>query len=106
MKIKFSETETYIPEWNENRDLPKEEQVSCTLTVFNMGSLLNILDAFNKVGIDGQVDTEKLSTSKIRPLLEQFGDLLPNHVHGVRHRALPCLYGAGRRASDEAGRDQ
>jgi len=80
MKVDFSTTVPFTPEWRQNRELPKEEQVSCDLTVLDMNALMSLVDAFTAMGIEGTVDTDNLDTAKIKPILEQFGSLLPAHI--------------------------
>jgi len=80
MKIDFSLSVPYTPEWRGNKDLPETEQVSCKLVVLDMGSLMSLVDAFTEMGITGEVDTDNISGDKIKPVLDQFGSLLPAHV--------------------------
>ena len=80
MQIEFSELQEYRPEWRDNRNLPPEDQIVTKLKVMDIGTLMNILDAFSKVGLQGQVDTEVIESSKMKPILAEFGQVLPNHV--------------------------
>lgn len=80
MKVKFSKQVKYVPTWNGNRDLPEEERISCELTVLNMGSLMDLIDSFQSLSVDGKVDTDKVESSSMKPIIEQFGSLLPKHV--------------------------
>jgi len=80
MKIDFSLSVPYVPEWRGNKTLPETEQIKCSLTVLDMGSLMSLVDAFTEIGITGEVDTDNVSGDKIKPVLEQFGSLLPEHV--------------------------
>lgn len=80
MKTDFSKDHDYTPEWNGNKELPEDEQVKCVLSVLDMDALMALLDAFTEVGIEGEVDTDSIDAAKIKPVLEQFGDLLPKHV--------------------------
>lgn len=79
MKITFSDTVPYVPSWRGNDKLPDKEQIKCELKVLDMGSLLNLVDAFSKAGIQGEVDTNA-DAAALRPVLEQFGSLVPQHV--------------------------
>lgn len=94
MKINFSHTVPYTPTWRGNDELPDAEQIKCELKVLSMGSLMNLLDAFGSAGLKGEVDTEKVDASTIKPILEQFGDLLPAHV------TIEGLYGPAGQAID------
>ncbi len=80
MKVNFSKSQSYVPEWNGNRDLPETEQVKCSLSILDMNALMNLLDSFTAVGLTGEVDTDKVDSNKIKPVLAEFGNLLPSHV--------------------------
>lgn len=80
MKVSFSKTQPYVPIWNSNRDLPEDQQIKCILGVLDMAALMNLLDAFTQAGLAGKVDTDRIDGSRIRPVLNQFGDLLPKYV--------------------------
>jgi hypothetical protein len=80
MKISFSKEQKYVPTWRGNDTLPLEEQVSVTLKVMNMASLMGLLDVFSEVGLTGEVDTEKVSNDKIKPIVAQFGSMMPEYV--------------------------
>lgn len=83
MKTDFSKSHDYTPDWNGNQDLPEDEQIKSVLDVLDMDALMALLDAFTEVGLEGEVDTDTVDASKIKPVLEQFGDLLPKHVSSL-----------------------
>lgn len=85
MKIDFSLVVPYTPEWNGNKNLPAGEQVTCSLSVLDMSALISLLDAFTSVGLNGVVDTDNVSGAKIKPVLENFGELLPKHVTELKN---------------------
>lgn len=80
MKVNFSQKVKYIPTWRGNDKLPEAEQITAELTVLSMGSLMEVLDAFTRAGLGGKVNPEELSSEQVKPVLEQFGDLLPKHI--------------------------
>lgn len=80
MKVSFSKTQPYTPLWNGNQELPEKEQVKCVLGVLDMSALMDLLDAFTQAGLAGKIETDDVDATKIKPVLAQFGDLLPKHV--------------------------
>ena len=80
MQINFSKTVKYVPTWRGNQDLPEDQQFSCELTVLNMAELMSLLDSFTAIGLEGQVDTDTVENNKIKPVIDEFGTLLPSHV--------------------------
>jgi hypothetical protein len=93
MKITFSDKVTYIPTWRGNDKLPKDERFSCDLTVLEIGPLMELMEVFQRSGLTGEVDTDKVESQSVEPLLKQFSSLLPKHV--VRFEGL---YDQGGRA--------
>jgi len=60
MKVKFSKTCVFIPDWKGNLQLPVGEQVNVDLNVLEFVDLLTIMDAFSKVDASGNVNTSEL----------------------------------------------
>lgn len=80
MRYKFSLEHNYVPTWNGNKDLPEGEQIKVKIKPFEFGDTLLLLDALTQIGVadaDGKVDTDKMDAKSIKPLIEQFGALLP-----------------------------
>lgn len=75
----FSKKVTFIPEFNGNRDLPANARLSVEIKPVELGTLITMMDAFERMGMSGQVDTADLGTDTIKTMLEQFGALLPEH---------------------------
>lgn len=76
MKIEFSNTVPFVPEWNNNSKLPEKEQIKTELKVLQMGSLLGLIEAFQKA----QSSEDGASKQSIRPVVEEFKHLIPEHV--------------------------
>jgi hypothetical protein len=81
MKFKFTPTSVFSPEWNGNRDLPESEQITMTLSVLNMGDLLNLMDTIesHKDGNDS-VDSDSLDVSTVKEIVSMANELLPKYV--------------------------
>ena len=75
----FSKKIKFVPEFNKNREQPAADQFNVEIQPVEMGTLLTMMDAFERMGVAGEVDTEKLGTDTIKTMLEQFGTLLPEH---------------------------
>lgn len=89
MRVKFSKSVEYIPEWKKNRDLPEAEQVRVTIKPMKMQDLMVLLDDLQRAAADGQLavtDAEAPSNVvKIKELLKSSGHLLPRYatVHNL-----------------------
>ncbi len=80
MKVKFSLLTNYVPEWNDNRELPEDEQCKAVLSALESMDLLELADALERQAEDGEVDTATMSAADIRSLLKETGRLLPKYV--------------------------
>ncbi len=80
MKVSFSLVTTYIPEWNENRELPEDEQVTVALKTLESMDMLELADALERQGVEGEVDSTKMTAKDIKALLKETGRLLPNYA--------------------------
>ncbi len=80
MKVAFSLITEYIPEWNDNRDLPEDEQCKATLNTLESMDLLELADALERQGLEGEVDTSRMTSKDIKSLLKETGRLLPKYV--------------------------
>jgi len=80
MKVSFSLTSEFIPEWNKNRELPEAEQCKATLKTLESMDLLELADALERQGLEGTVDTATMSSKDIKALLSETGRLLPKYV--------------------------
>ncbi|MEE8606709.1 MAG: hypothetical protein V3S55_03815 [Nitrospiraceae bacterium] len=80
MKVQFSLTREFVPTWNDNRDLPAEEQIKATLKTLESMDLLELSDAFERQGVKGEVDTDTMKPEDIKILLSETGRLLPKYV--------------------------
>lgn len=80
MKVQFSLAREYTPEWNGNRELPEDEQVKATLKTLESMDLLELADALERQGVDGEVDSTKMTAKDIKALLTETGRLLPKYV--------------------------
>jgi len=80
MKITFSKTSTYVPEWRDNNLLDPSEQCSTVLSIMDVGDLLFLLDHFSEAGVEGEVEVADVDTAQLKPILEACGHLLPKYV--------------------------
>lgn len=72
MKIKFSKTVHYVPTWRGNAELTPSEQITAALNVLQFNDLLQIMEEFQKKGIDGKPDARAISSLAM--------SLLPRYV--------------------------
>lgn len=80
MKVRFSKSVEFIPAYNGNKDAAPADQFKADLRVLSTGDLLNVMDALSESGVTGQVDTEKVSVEKMRPVVQLIPQLLPSYV--------------------------
>lgn len=66
MKVQFSKSKKFTPEWNDNKKLPKDEQITVTLRPMRFDDLMNIMDAMGGAKIAQQaqegVSAEEIAT--------------------------------------------
>lgn len=80
MKVRFSLLTKYTPEWNQNRDLPEDERVTVGLKTLESMDMLELADALERQGVDGEVDSTKMTAKDIKSLLSETGRLLPKYA--------------------------
>ena len=72
MKVKFSRSITFVPEWNGNKDLPETQQVKVVMKALEMDDLMKLIDQLQHVNQDD-------SNSKLKELLGTCGNLIPKY---------------------------
>jgi hypothetical protein len=79
MKIKFSRTVVYIPEWNGNRSLPQGDQIICTIKPMVLGDLVILLDVLGGMTNEDGTKTN-LTAAEATKMIEATKDILPKYV--------------------------
>lgn len=77
MKVQFSKTTEYTPQFAGNRDLPADEQIKVTFTVMDGTDLMFLLDAFQRADIKEGVQPTAIQSEK---LVQIAGELLPKYA--------------------------
>lgn len=82
MRIAFSKSVKYVPEWNGNHEAPQDERYTATLQPTDLATLIDMMDTFQAMGVDtsGKVETDKIDASTVKAILNQFGATLPKFV--------------------------
>lgn len=81
MKIKFSLSREFVPEWEGNRELPKKDRITAVIKTLGNADLMELADAMERAGMkEGEVDTTDVPVSTTKILLEEVGRLLPKYV--------------------------
>jgi hypothetical protein len=84
MRLSFSRTKIFVPEFNGNADLPEDKQLKFKIKPMDLG---DFTDAFERVagliGPDGKVDTAKVSGEKQKEFLLLGAAFLPKYVESV-----------------------
>ena len=80
MKFEFTPASKFIPEWNGNRDLPEEEQITMIISVLEMGDLLDLMDLIESDSSEDQVDSDNLKPSTVKSIVEKAQQLLPKYI--------------------------
>lgn len=84
MKVSFSREVSYIPTWNGNDKLPKEEQITVLLKPLHTGDLITLMDTMQS-STGGKVDQESLTAlgennvNQLAELIDACGNLIPKH---------------------------
>jgi len=77
MKINFSRSVPYTPEWNGNRELPEAEQVKAVIKPMTVDDLLVMMDALGRRPGVPEGDPTSMDTGR---LIKEAGALLPKYV--------------------------
>jgi len=86
MRVKLSRPQSYIPEFNDNKLLPENEQIKADLTPLKLGDFLDLAECFQRAGAgQQQVDTARLSVAQMKEVILSAGRLLPTYavIHGL-----------------------
>lgn len=78
MKVKFTVSQRFEPEWEGNRELPEDERISMTLCPLDLASLVELSDAFRAAG--ASENNTEVSQTDMMPVLNQFKHVLPQCV--------------------------
>ncbi len=78
MKITFSKTVTYTPEWRNNN--ASDDPFTAELSLMNVEDLLFLLDHFSEAGVEGETEVADVGVDQLKPILEACGHLLPKYV--------------------------
>ena len=79
MHIKFSKEVTYLPEFEGDRDLPPEDQITAKLQPMELGELLDLREAFTNAGFE-QGSVEQMTSKQMRAVLSQAGFFIPKYA--------------------------
>ncbi len=85
MKINFSRSVPFIPEWNGNRNLLPGDQIKCSIQPMILGDLVVLLDVLGTVVKeknegDGEIAKQQMSASEAALMIDACKDLLPKYV--------------------------
>lgn len=78
MEFDFSETVEFTPEWNKNKQEPEDKQIKTTLTLLDMGELIELIAITAKANqdtVDGDPGPEGAAL-----MAKAAQDFLPEHV--------------------------
>ena len=85
MKVKFSRSVDYIPEWNGNRELPDSDQVKTKLRPLEMHDLIKLMDNLQSAAVGVPDPASQVASDlpknmgQIKSLVETCGDLIPKY---------------------------
>jgi len=79
MKVKFSRSVEYIPDWNGNKSLPAEDQIRCIIKPMVLGDLVILLDVLGGSKSDDGTNVEMTAASASK-MIEATKDILPKYV--------------------------
>lgn len=79
MKVAFSKEVTFVPEFQDNKKLPAEEQLSFKLKPMTTLDLLDITDVLKTAGFQVGEHTD-LTTEQMRSIVKEAGKYIPNYA--------------------------
>ena len=80
MKIAFSKSVRFEPEFHGNSKADPQERFFAILNIMSTGDLLIVMDALNGIGASNTIDTDKIDMENMRSLVELVPQLLPKYV--------------------------
>lgn len=86
MEFDFSETVEYIPEWNKNKQEVGDKQVKATLSLLDMGELIQLIAITAKANQDS--DDGVAGAEGTALMVKAAQDFLPQHVTIKNFRKL------------------
>lgn len=79
MKVNFSRETVFIPEFNDNKLLPDEEQLKIKLKVMNLLDLLDLTDILKGVGFD-KGDIKDLTVEQMKTIVKEGAKYIPKYA--------------------------
>jgi hypothetical protein len=79
MKIEFSRSREYVPEFNGNKELPEEEQLKATISVMRLSDLLDLGDTFKEADFE-EGDMKNMTLDQMKVLVKGAGQYVPKYV--------------------------
>lgn len=80
MKANFSLTQTFVPSFNGNKDLPESAQLTATLKMPTVQDVFAILDAIQSSGVSQKADSDKLTMKQAAAIAKEAGSYIPKYV--------------------------
>jgi hypothetical protein len=80
VKVRFSKSVEFVPAYNGNKALAPEDQFKADLRVLSTGDLLNVMDALQSSGVEGQIDTERANVNNMKEVIALIPTLLPKYA--------------------------
>lgn len=78
MKVAFSRQNDYLPAFNNNKELPPEEQLKVTMKVMILLDLLDLTDVLKSVGFE-KGDVKDLTIEQMKALVKEGGKYIPKY---------------------------
>jgi hypothetical protein len=79
LKIEFSRTREYTPEYNGNKELPENEQLKAQIKVMTLNDLLDLGDTFKQADFE-QGDLKDMRIDQMKVLVNGAGKYVPKYV--------------------------
>lgn len=83
MKVNFTTTAEFVPEFNGNRELPEAEQIKMKLTSLEMGENLHLVATLQAATGKTQVEKGDLDVDRQLALIKACGTYIPGHVSEI-----------------------
>lgn len=85
MKFNFSSEIKFVPDWNGNKSLPADQQLSCTIKPMILGDMMQLMDAMGPTTTDGPQEVDengnvKITGQQAMKIVAVAKDILPRYV--------------------------
>lgn len=78
MKVSFSTSQIYVPEFNKNKELPEDQQLKVNISTMELVDLLDLTDVLKSAKFE-RGDAKELSVEQMKTIVREAGKYVPKY---------------------------